>query len=330
MKIPEYVIEKLEKLYANEFLGETELRILDEWLKQLPADQQFDQWLSLNWKSAVDVSVEISYDEIRRRIAVLEQQSKKQLMQQWGRRIQRVAAILLIPFLVLSIWMFIDRNTNSAPMVLATAKGEHSHVFLPDGSEVWLNVDSRLEYSTDFNLDNRNLKLIGEGFFKVAKQKVPFIVSASDFEVKAVGTEFNISAYDDGTLSSVYMKEGKIDLKYKNKEFDTKTYRMLAGDQAIINSKRKNVNIHSNIGDEELLWMKGELSFTNESLEEVFRKIERWYNVDLKFSSEEFVEETFTLHLKKDEPISKLFEIMDQAIGINIKQNETTYVISRK
>jgi len=331
MNIPEHIKEKLDRLYGNHFLGDEELKSLEKWLDQIQSDPRTYQWLSSNWEQAKNIDADILFDEIRHRIAKYEKQSMARLLRQWGRRAQRAAAILTIPLLLLSVWLITGRQHQPSDMALVTAKGEHTHVFLPDGSEVWLNVDSRLEYSTAYSTDNRLLKLKGEAFFKVAKgKKFPFIVNASNFKVNAVGTEFNISAYADDPRASVFMQEGIVDLRYSPEGKKEQKFRIKAGDNATINSTRKAINIDHAATAISTKWIDGELSFRDEPIGQVFRKTERWYDVKIKYKLSEFSGETLTVHLKKGESINRLFEIMDQAIGINVKQNGNTYVISKK
>ncbi|HAZ04552.1 MAG: hypothetical protein A2W90_14720 [Bacteroidetes bacterium GWF2_42_66] len=331
MNIPQHIQEKLDRLYSNRFLGDEELKSLEGWLNQIQSDEQTNQWLSSNWETAENIDVEISFDEIRRRIATHEKQFGRLRIQQWTKNLQRVAAILAIPLLIVSLWLILNRQHDSSSMVLATAKGEHTHVFLPDGSEVWLNVDSRLEYFTNYNAANRLLKLRGEGFFKVAKgKKFPFIVDMSGFQVKAIGTEFNISAYADDPCASIYMQEGIVELSYLPEGKKEQKFQMKAGDNALISSASNSVMIgHVSVENNDN-WINGELSFHGESLDQVFRKTERWYNVTIDYNPNDFSNETFTVHLKKDESVNHLFEIIDQAIGINVKQNGKIYVISKK
>jgi ferric-dicitrate binding protein FerR (iron transport regulator) len=244
--------------------------------------------------------------------------------------LQKAAAILILPLLGLSIWLMMDRQPQTAQMILATAKGEHTHVFLPDGSEVWLNVDSRLEYSTTFSASNRELKLDGEAFFKVAKdKKYPFIVSANDLEVKVVGTEFNVSAYKTEPNVSTFLKEGIVELKYFPEGKKEQTYRMAPGEKATIIRDEKSIRIMEVTSGNDTRWTKGELYFENEPMDQVFRKIERWYNVKISYQLDDFTNETLNVNLKDNESIDRLLEIINEAIGINVKQNGNKYVITR-
>ncbi len=333
MDMHENISEKINRLYSNRFLGANEIRALEKWLNEAQADSQMEQWLNFNWEESINTDIEISFEEIRQRIEQRKQQIKVRQIRRWTELLQKATAILILPLLILSVWLMLNRQANEKPltMALATAKGEHSHVFLPDGSEVWLNVDSKLEYATDFNTTNRSLKLKGEALFKVAKnKKIPFIVSARDLQVTAVGTEFNISAYDDEPEASTFLKEGIIDFCYAPKGKKKESFRMNPGKMAIIDRKEVSVKVTDIATDNAIRWTKGELFFNNEPIDQVFRKMERWYNIKIHYKPEDFVNESLTVNLKNGESVGRLLEIMNEAIGIQIKQDRDEYIITRK
>ena len=331
MIIPEHISEKLDRLYSKSYLGQEEIASLEKWLDWAQTDPEMENWLRNNWEHSAHLDVDISFEEIRNRIKQRNSQFQHSRVQSILRQLQKVAAILMIPLLVLSVWLLIDRSPNQSTMALVTAKGEHSHVFLPDGSEVWLNVDSKLEYSTGYNTTNRSLKLKGEALFKVVKDKKhPFIVDASRFRVKAIGTVFSVSNYDNESQSSAFLKEGIVELSFTMKNLHEKKIRMMHGEQAIINSGKDSVKISKTNSENALKWSDGELYFENEPLDQVFRKVERWYNVSIQYDLKDFSNETLNVHLKKGESIDRLFQIMDQAIGIKIRQNDNKYIVIRK
>lgn len=331
MGMPDHIKEKLERLYRSHFLGAEEIQILEKWLDQIQSDSQVEQWLSFNWKQASDVDINISFDEIRRRIKKYGTQEKKRKVGSLFLIFQKIAAILVLPLLVLSVWLYKNHQTDSFDMALATEKGERTHVFLPDGSEVWLNVDSRLDYSTNYKATNRSLKLSGEAFFKVAKgQKFPFMVDVPGFQVKAVGTEFNVSAYNGDDHVTAFLKEGVIELRYAPEGKKEQVFRMSPGEKAVANLSKRSMKLGKVTSSNDTKWINGELFFENEPMDEVFEKIERWYNVKIEYDSKDFQNETLTVSLRSGESIGHLIQIIDEAIGLQVKQTGNEYVIKRR
>lgn len=330
MELPKHINEMLTRLYSNQYLGDEEIRNLDQWLKQVHSDPHANNWLQTNWEQSENIDRDIPFEEVRRRIAKYRQEKKVKSIRYWSGLLQKTAAILVLPLLAVSIWMVLNRQPNASPMMLATAKGERTHVFLPDGSEVWLNVDSKLKYATTYNATNRELILEGEALFKVAKgKKHPFIVTAHDMKVRAVGTEFNITAYETDPHASTFLKEGIVELSYKPKGEKELNYPMKPGEKAILNRNLKSIEIRKVVSENDIHWINGELYFENEPMDQVFRKTERWYDIKISYQLNDFTNETLTVNLKNSESIDRLMEIIDEAMGIHVKQNGNEYVITR-
>ncbi len=331
MDIQEHIKEKLSRLYSDHFLGPEEIGVLEKWLKQMEADPQVEQWLSANWERADNVEVNISFEGIRQRIKKYSVRAKEERIKRAFLWIQRSAAVLALPLLLLSVWLLMHRQPEAGNMALVTAKGERTHVWLPDSSEVWLNVDSKLEYSTAYNMTNRFLTLKGEAFFKVAKgKKFPFIVNACEFQVKAIGTEFNVSAYDNEPQASAYLKEGIIELSYFPGGDNVQELRMNPGEKATIDLGGKSLKLDRFSSPHAVRWTEGELFIDDEPMDEVFRKIERWYDVKIDYNPGDFAGEAFTVNLQNGESVDHLFRIIDEAIGIKIKQTGNQYMIKKK
>jgi ferric-dicitrate binding protein FerR (iron transport regulator) len=332
MEVPANINEIINKLYGNKLLGSDELAKIEQWLTQNPSHQESEAWLKVNWDGSDNISTNLSFSEIRQRINENNERLRKQKWQHWTYQVQRVAAVLLIPMLILSSWLVFQHFQDSSQwLALTTKQGERSHVVLPDGSEVWINVDSRLEYPTTFNQKSRSLKLNGEAYFKVAKgKKLPFIVNAKDFEVKAIGTEFNITAYADDTKATTFLKEGIVKFTYSPESNPHRNFEMKPGEQAIVDSKIKSIKLQAsptlNLGN----WRNGELQFGNEPMDVVFKKIERWYGVKVHFNPEEFAGESLTVNLQNGEPVDQLLEIINNAMGIKVRKDENEYWINKK
>jgi len=316
------------RLYKKELLLAIEIRELEKWLSGLKNDQTFEAWLQLNWQVSEDIPVEISFDEIRRLIyRNAEKPSGKRIFLQ---RFQRVAAMLILPLLIFFFFLIYQNfHTSENWLSIKTAKGERTHITLPDGSEVWLNVDTEIKYSADYNQRNRTLKLNGEAFFKVAKnKKKDFVVEAGNFRVKAVGTEFGVNAYQNEQVAETYLKEGIVDVSLvasvRNKT------RMKPGQKSIIPYHATAIKLSDYQIGNEMEWTGGHLVFQNEDIPKVFRKIERWFNVSIKYNPEEFTEETLYVNLKSGETLDKMLQIIDNAIGIQVKRNGNEIMIEKK
>ncbi|KOH45294.1 FecR family protein [Sunxiuqinia dokdonensis] len=132
--------------------------------------------------------------------------------------IWKVAALFIFAFL---LGFSITQLTSSNDFVglaenqyhIEVPRGAKISLDLADGTSVWLNAGSRLSYSNAFNLEDRTVHLVGEGYFEVAENKqIPFLVKADGVVVKAIGTAFNVKAYPDEALVEATLVEGIIDV----------------------------------------------------------------------------------------------------------------------
>ncbi|MDR0265437.1 MAG: FecR domain-containing protein [Sphingobacterium sp.] len=220
-----------------------------------------------------------------------------------------VAASIAIFFFV-GMWRYSShQEVVEYKMSYSSNKGEKRIISLPDGSTVWLNGDSKLYLATDFNKKERRVKLVGEGFFAVAKDKKhPFIVSCKDSEVKVLGTKFNIRAYQDENKTQTSLVEGAIELKSQNSD---ETYRMVPGEKLTIAhnligpkfSDKSSTNTIKRTAlivqdgekmPSEALWLENKLSFEADPMNIVASKIGKWYNRNIVIDNTELEKTTFT------------------------------------
>lgn len=130
-----------------------------------------------------------------------------------------------------------ENTTETGTYKLVTLKGEKSYLQLPDGTKVWLNSCTTIQYAEDYGRSNRNIHLSGEAYFEVARnEKKPFIVKANGIDVKALGTAFNISAYPEDTQLITTLFSGKVAVQPTL----TKQQIMLAPNQVAIYYKSRN------------------------------------------------------------------------------------------
>lgn len=159
--------------------------------------------------------------------------------------------------------------------------GKRSSLILADGSKVWLNSGTEIEFPSVFASKTREIKVRGEIYIEVAKRKEPFIVHTFNSQIQVFGTSFNVSAYEDEERESVVLVEGSIQVK---SNANNASLILSPGQMAEIsagNIKSKEVNVSEYIG-----WKDGFMQFNKVPLDEVLRKVGRYYNVEFKYSEE--------------------------------------------
>jgi ferric-dicitrate binding protein FerR (iron transport regulator) len=204
----------------------------------------------------------------------------------------RVAAILFVPLLVTSLFFFYRQGRPSADEqfsthVVSNPRGVRSQIVLPDGSKVWLNAESSISYKIPFDVNVRNIKLTGEAFFEVEKDKQrPFRVESGKVDVMVLGTRFNCKAFPEDTIVEVVLAEGSVKLNSTGSSAG-KEFILKPGERAVINNMTSQATISSENIAKYISWHEGKIVFDECPLSEVARRLERWFGTEVTIEDPE-------------------------------------------
>lgn len=278
------------------------------------------------------------------------------------RRRRRTLAIASSLFIValLSAWWITSGSRSTPPVslvkeesvinakgeVLVAPKGSRIRSLLPDGSTVWLNAGSRLYLENDFTGRTREVRLEGEGFFDIAKkEKQPFIVHTSGIDIRVLGTAFNVKAYpeDEMVETTLYRglvqvsrkedKDSPVELKPNEKisiprnELTGSTVRDRLITKAktdfiitrIDSTKRENEQF-------ETAWRYSRLEFRGDNFNKLSKKLERWYNVNIRFSDSDVQWLNFNGSFEK-ETIEEALAALNQVAPFHYEINKNEILI---
>ncbi len=187
---------------------------------------------------------------------------------------------------------------------------------LSDGTRVWLNSESELEYYPHFEENERRVHLKGEAYFVVAKdEKRPFIVDNKELELQALGTEFNVNAY--GTHVRVSLIEGKLSVSSTDEECI-----ISAGKEVRMRDRHLQV---TNIRDVEAImaWRKNIFHFGNKNLKQLLSEIARWYGVKVHVENGVDLQRQYEGGIRKDVSLGRICEVLSYLTAYNyiIDQN---------
>jgi transmembrane sensor len=322
--------ERLAELLSRKLSGEAtadELQELDHWLQTHPGDQYFSDILFDYWNShhiispVADTAPDQHFAHIlemvtedQENISLAPSQKKNNII----RSIKRLAIAACIAGVVaVSVWLFnkkgssaIARNTQPQNEVMAK-KGARSKMILPDGTQVWLNSDSKIQYDQTFNDTIREVTLDGEAYFDVVKNpKRPFIVHTSYIDIRVLGTAFNVKSYSQEKTIEKTLIHGSLEVTKKNESQLSKiilrpkeklVFNKLETDfekeeDAVVKPMlEKNlpaiaiVALPRNIADtslKETSWIYNRLDFDGDTFSELAVKMERWFNIKITFKNE--------------------------------------------
>jgi transmembrane sensor len=209
---------------------------------------------------------------------------------------------------------------------LITPKGGGYKLQLADGSNVWLNADSKLSFPVAFTDSTRHLYLEGEAYFEVAHNGSPFIVTSDEMDIRVLGTSFNISAYQDDEDMMTTLVEGKvrIDLRSEN----TTTRKILSpNEQATIGSEKTQIVVADVDASQYKSWVDGKFEFHNETLESVLKKLARWYDFDYEFSNQQARNFHFSGRLDNQEKISSILHMLELTTNVSFAIEEDKIIV---
>ncbi|HJA13982.1 MAG TPA: DUF4974 domain-containing protein [Candidatus Butyricimonas faecavium] len=206
-------------------------------------------------------------------------------------------------------------------------RGGEFFVTLTDGTSVWLNADSELEYPVQFAKNSREVRLKGEAYF-VVREDIgrPFVVHSGEYSLRVYGTEFNLNAYKLDEIQAVLV-EGSIGFRAN----ETTLEKQLKPNQlAVVNvftgeSKIMNVDVYPYIA-----WKNQDIVFVNERLESIMDKIARWYDVDVFFKRESLKEVRFYGNMQRYADIGELLSLLEKISDVHFSIKGRTVIVSDK
>ncbi len=212
---------------------------------------------------------------------------------------------------------------------LTVPRGGEFHLQLSDGSEVWLNSDSKIKYPVAFTKgETRKVELLyGEAYFEVSPSTnhngATFVVHHNKQDIEVLGTAFNVKAYKDESNIYTTLVEGKIALSIEKDKII-----LTPNKQTIFNTNTQNietltVDVYNNIA-----WREGIFSFEGKPLKDIMVVLSRWYDVDIIFENEKLKPVLFNGVLKKDKKLSDLLNSLAEAKFIkSFSENKKTIIL---
>lgn len=246
-------------------------------------------------------------------------------------------------------------NASLAKHVLVAANGSHTRTVLPDGSSVWLNAGSKIIYANHFDGNIREVTLQGEAFFDVVKQpQRPFVVHTSGIDIKVLGTAFNVKSYPADKTVETTLIRGLVEVRRENNSSEKPIVlhpneKLVVAKVAAQNNKSMSVNntpvatpapipnfyivrIDSSATENdhiETAWLYNRLAFRGDDFEELARKLERWYNVEIFFEDEAVKHVTFNGSFE-NETIQQAFDALQAAVPFSYRiEGEKIFVRSK-
>jgi transmembrane sensor len=315
-------INQLIAGYLGGDLSKDEIQQLELWINESDENLAYFRQMKNIWESSgqLTISTEKALEKVMKRL----DKTPKGLS--FWYFLQKAAAILFIPLLIAALWLGNERNSkiSNEPITynkVVAAFGTFSSMVLPDGSKVWLNAGSSIQYPDKFSGNKRLVYLSGEAYFEVHSDKAqPFFVSTPYFTVKATGTRFNVMAGKSSEFPSVTLVEGKVDIRKGNSENKNQMLSELRPSQHMIyNTSTGQVKVQTEDTYKYIAWKDGKLVFRNDVLTEVARRISLQYNVDIDISGEHIKQYRYRATFE-NEPLSELLRLLKISSPIDYRE----------
>ena len=298
-------IKLLNKFIANKCTP-SEVDSIFSWV-QKQSDESAEDSLFRNYWDKIELSKITDADHARQRLDRIHHtinlnqsdglpttnvrflKISKLSLTQW---ISRVAVVLLIPVITLLIYTQLFQSGQYAAQIeidqkieVISPRGSRTFLELSDGTKVWLNHDSKMIYPQKFIGNVRTVKLLGEGYFEVAPNKAkPFIVESNGMIVKAVGTAFNVRAYNDGTDFETTLESGKVIIEKNLGNKKTTAIKMEPGQHFVFDAATNQHSLKTEELTKYVSWKEGKLIFKDDHLDKVAEQLSRWFDVKIVLS----------------------------------------------
>ena len=304
-------IEIIISRYLSKEATPEDIKVLDDWISAAP--ENYKSFLAQ--KNVWEIShpafnpEEIDVDSAHRKVMeqILHQHQpavsvrpKLSFLHYW----QQVAAILLLPLLILSAYLYFKPASQIAETYqeLFTPYGTWSVVNLPDGSKVWLNAGSSLKYPTQFSDKQRVVSMQGEAYFEVESDK-------------ATGTAFNVNAYAPDHVAAVTLVKGKVAVTLDQK----KTISLSPGEKIDYNLATSLYNVNKTNTYKWCSWKDGILIFRDDPLEYVFKRLGQTYNVEFILKDAELGKYSYKATFE-GESLNEILRLLEMSAPIRCKE----------
>ncbi|WP_316787787.1 FecR family protein [Pedobacter frigoris] len=216
----------------------------------------------------------------------------------------------------------INKESINAVNTIETPLGGQYQLILRDGTKVWLNAGTTLQFPVAFNGTQRKVFLKGEGYFEVAKNKnKPFIVESQGQRVEVLGTHFNINTYADEPAQVTTLMEGSVKVNTSG------NYAILKpGQQSLISHNQHLAVAPANL-QAAMAWRNGLFEFKDAQIPVIMRQVGRWYNLEIRYNGP-IPKDQFTGSIERKENLStvlKMFEL--SAIKFRIEKQGTQKIL---
>lgn len=229
-----------------------------------------------------------------------------------------IGAIILVTFFYLAKEVPVQEKTVMQKLYVPA--GQRAELTLSDGTKVWLNAKTTLTFPDRFSTHQRNVTLNGEAYFDVTRnEKAPFIIQTEKYNVKVLGTEFNVRAYDDDTIEpfETALVNGSIEIE----SMDHSVKKLLQPKEKAY-LKNGQLQIGTITEFNQYLWKEGLICFDDNSLAEIFKKLDFYYNTPVKIENKKILDQRYTGKFRSSDGIEHILKTLQLKTNFHYEKKE--------
>jgi len=302
---------------------------LELWLKANSDNAVLFEEIKASWQNTAKLNQHIKIDKVKAWASIQEKIKEEQKVIPITRKapaynswILRVAAILIVG--LFATWFFL--KTGKPELIIVQTAKEAKTITLPDNSTIILNENSSLTYPKEFAANERNVSLEGEAFFEITKNPAkPFIIENKSFNVKVLGTSFNVLAYEKDTTAVVTVVTGTVSFIDENDYSELLT----VGDVGVLNKRKQRIQKSTNADLNFMAWKTKKLEFTNTTFNEVCVSLKKYFSIDINVKDKAILNCTFTGFFE-DPKLDDVLKVLEKTLNIKAVVNQKNVEITGK
>lgn len=357
-KINEYIVRHLDNELSGAGLNE-----LLEWIKADPQNFNYylalkDIWYSGEMSDPGEITGEKDLNNFLHKhpeVSASPARSRKVI-----RIALQIAATLILACILSVSWYWLAGKKDSVNRTaqgfaqVYIPKGQKGQITLNDGTRIWLNSNSTLKYPSGFGNGSRKIMLDGEAYLEVAKDPAhPFYIETTSVMLKVLGTSFNVKCYSHENTVETTLIEGLLEIMPGNSGISRlKKVTLKPNEKAIFIKRNQEISIaeldipkqKSNKVNRQIKkspititqiesiisWKDNHLIFRDESFEEIAKKMESWYGVEIRIEDEKLKNYRFTGKFIYNETIDQVMEVISRTTPLEYSLNKNTLRIRSK
>lgn len=221
--------------------------------------------------------------------------------------LSKIAAVFILAFTLAYSFLSDQSATDPASMqTIFVPPGQRAELTLTDGTKVWLNAKTTFTFPNKFTADSRNVTLDGEGYFDVTKDtQKPFIVKTEQYDIKVLGTEFNVTAYSGSSSFETALLKGAVEVFSSTKEtkVSLEPHMRTYEENGIL---KKDTIEHENY----FLWKEGLICFYDEPVDKMIEKLQLYYDVKIDVQNKTLLEKHYSGKFRTKDGVEHVLKVL--------------------